>query len=43
MTYSDYLIGNYDVTSPTPQDITDTLTTDNNAVNLFDRIRKLFE
>jgi hypothetical protein len=44
MTYNDYLANNKDITMPTPQDITDTLTSDDaSGVNVFDRIRKLFE
>jgi len=44
MTYNDYMAGNTDLNKPTPQDIMDTLTTNTSSgVNLFDRIRKLFE
>ena len=44
MTYNDYLANNKDITIPTPQDIADSLTSDDTSgVNLFDWIRKLFE
>lgn len=43
MTYNDYLAGNHDITTPTPQDIADTLTTDQAQFNLLDMIRSLFQ